>query len=88
MTVALRNRSDTIHGVFWTMIATVAEKPCCNFEKPAPIQITTIAILAATTMSTKLLNSPKYSIVGTYCSERADRNTTLSRSPISRIRQQ
>ena len=88
MTVALRNRSDTIHGVFWTMIATVAEKPCCSFEKPAPIQITTMAILAATIMSTKLLNSPKYSIVGTYCSERADRNTILSRRPINRIRQQ
>ena len=84
----MRKRSDTIHGVFWTMIATVDEKPCCSFEKPAPIQITTMAILAATIMSTKLVNNPKYSSVGTYCSERADRNTILSRRPIVRIRQQ
>ncbi len=70
------------------MIATVDEKPCCNFEKPAPIQITTMAILAPTIMSWKLWNSPKYNIVGTYCSERADRNTTLSRRPINRMRQQ
>ena len=79
---------DTIHGVFWTMIDTVEEKPCCSFEKPAPIQITTMQILAATIMSTKLWNRPKYSIVGTYCSERADRNTILSRRPIRMIRQQ
>ena len=88
MTVAMRNRCELFHGVFCTMIATVDEKPCCSFEKPAPIQITTMQILAATTMSWKLVNRPKYSIVGTYCSDRADRNTILSRVPISRMRQQ
>jgi hypothetical protein len=70
------------------MIDTVDEKPCCSFEKPAPIQITQMKILAATIMSTKLLNSPNASSVGTYCSERADRNTILSRNPIRMIRQQ
>ncbi len=70
------------------MIDTVDEKPCCSFEKPAPIHTTTMKIFAATIMSTKLVNSPKHSSVATYCSERADRNTTLSRMPMRMMRPQ
>ncbi len=83
--MALRNLSQTTHGVFWTMIDTVDEKPWLNFEKPAPIQTTTMKTLAAMIMSVKLLNRAKHSSVGTYCSERADRKMILSRSAISRI---
>ena len=82
MTVALRNLSEVTHGVFCTMIETVEENPCWSFENPAPIHTTTMKILAATIMSTKLVINPKQSNVGTYCSARDDRNTTLSRSPI------
>ncbi len=79
---------NTIHGVFCTMIDTVEENPCWSLEKPAPIHTTTMKILAAMTMSTKLAIRPKHSSVGTYCSERADRNTILSRRPIVMMRAQ
>jgi hypothetical protein len=83
-----RNFRNTIHGVFCTMIDTVDEKPCWSFEKPAPIHTTTMKIFAATIMSTKFENSAKHSRVGTYCSARDDRKMILSRSAMSRIRQQ
>src|SRR4030095_4329879 len=70
------------------MIETVDEKPCCSFEKPAPIQITQMKILAATIMSTKLLKRPKDSRVAPYCSERADGTPLLSRNPIRMMRRQ
>ena len=80
----LRNLSQMTHGVFCTMIDTVDEKPWLNLENPAPIQMMTMKILAAMIMSVKLVNRPKHSSVGTYCSERRDdRKMILSRMAIS-----
>ena len=62
--------------------------PPAESKLDEPIQITTMKILAATIMSTKFAIRPNASIVGTYCSDRADRNTILSRRPIMMINPQ